>query len=106
MAQFIGAVMGQGGRASRLGSQASGLVVTANGWDIGARVTIEHEDGRDVVRVWRTGGSNNRTTSVLLAEYAEDKPLPLCVHAMGCYCAGHARGNKASEACDTREDAR
>ena len=36
----------------------------------------------------------------------EREPLPLCVQAMGCYCAGHARGNPASEACDTREDAR
>ena len=34
------------------------------------------------------------------------KALPLCVQAMGCYCAGHARGNPASETCDTREDAR
>jgi hypothetical protein len=31
------------------------------------------------------------------------KAKPLCVQAMGCYCAGHARGNKASEPCDTRE---
>jgi hypothetical protein len=29
--------------------------------------------------------------------------LPPCVLAMKCYCAGHARGNPASEACDTRE---
>ena len=28
---------------------------------------------------------------------------PLCVKAMRCYCAGHARGNPASEPCDTRE---
>ena len=31
--------------------------------------------------------------------------LPLCVRAMRCYCAGHARGNPASEPCDTREGA-
>ena len=31
------------------------------------------------------------------------KPLPLCVQAMRCYCAGHARGNPASEPCDTSE---
>lgn len=31
------------------------------------------------------------------------KALPLCVQAMKCLCAGHARGAKASAACDTRE---
>jgi len=30
--------------------------------------------------------------------------LPICVKAMGCYCAGHARGTQAvDEPCDTRE---
>ena len=33
-----------------------------------------------------------------------DMSLPLCAQAMGCYCAGHARGNAASEPCDTREE--
>lgn len=31
--------------------------------------------------------------------------LPPCVLAMRCYCAGHARGNPASEPCDTNEEA-
>jgi len=31
--------------------------------------------------------------------------LPQCVLAMGCYCAGHARGNPAGMACDTSEQA-
>lgn len=29
--------------------------------------------------------------------------VPPCAAAMGCLCAGHARGNSASEACDTTE---
>ena len=29
--------------------------------------------------------------------------LPPCVESMQCYCAGHARGNAASEPCDTSE---
>lgn len=28
---------------------------------------------------------------------------PLCARSMGCLCAGHARGNPASAACDTTE---
>jgi len=33
----------------------------------------------------------------------DDDALPPCVLAMRCYCAGHARGNAASEPCDTNE---
>jgi hypothetical protein len=29
--------------------------------------------------------------------------LPACAASMGCLCAGHARGNPASDACDTTE---
>jgi hypothetical protein len=29
--------------------------------------------------------------------------LPPCAESMGCLCAGHARGNAADAACDTRE---
>lgn len=31
------------------------------------------------------------------------QPIPACAEAMGCLCAGHARGNPADVACDTRE---
>ena len=30
--------------------------------------------------------------------------LPLCVQAMRCYCAGHARGNAVDAPCDTSEE--
>ncbi len=34
----------------------------------------------------------------------DDSPdLPLCVKAMGCYCAGHANEVPVDEPCDTRE---
>lgn len=32
-----------------------------------------------------------------------ERPIPPCLAAMGCLCAGHARGNPASAACDTSE---
>lgn len=35
----------------------------------------------------------------------DDDVLPPCVLTMRCYCAGHARGNPASEPCDTSEHA-
>ena len=34
----------------------------------------------------------------------EEPELPLCVQAMGCYCAGHARGNPVDVECDTSEE--
>lgn len=37
------------------------------------------------------------------AEPEESAAIPLCALAMGCLCAGHARGNPASDPCDTRE---
>jgi len=59
MAQFRGTIEGNRGEASRLGTKASGLTVTANGWDTGVRVELSHRAGRDVVLIYRTGGSNN-----------------------------------------------
>jgi len=68
MAQFRGTVTGSRGTASRLGTKVSGLTVTASGWNVGVRIEVSHEDGRDVVRVWRTGGSNNPRTLAQLAD--------------------------------------
>lgn len=104
MAQFRGTIQGQRGLASRLGTKDSGLVVTANGWDTGVTVELVHSGGVDEVRVYRTGGSNNSTGRLIAAWSDLNKSsLPLCVQAMGCLCAGHARGNDASEPCDTSE---
>ena len=59
MAQFMGYVKGQRGEATRLGSKNSGLVVRANGWDSGVRVTaFVDSEGRDVFSIHVTGGSN------------------------------------------------
>ncbi len=66
MAQFRGTLEGARGSASRLGHATSGLVVTARGWDVGVRVEATHEDGRDVFRVWRDGGSNGSSPVELL----------------------------------------
>lgn len=37
------------------------------------------------------------------AEPPTPSALPLCFVAMGCLCAGHARGNPVDAACDTNE---
>jgi hypothetical protein len=59
VAHFIGYVTGRSKTtASRLGTKSTGITARAQGWDIGARVTVNHVDGRDIVSVELTGGSN------------------------------------------------
>lgn len=69
MAQFIASIQGNRGESTRLGSKSSGISASASGWNIGARVRIDHVDGKDVVRVFRTGGSHGGT-STLIAEFS------------------------------------
>ena len=58
MAQFRGTIQGSRGEASRLGGKASGLHVTADGWNIGIEVRLFHLDGKDQIKIALTGGSN------------------------------------------------
>ena len=61
MARFRATAHGNRGQASRLGSTASGMVATVNGWDDGIKVIARVDaDGADVLDVYATGGSNAR----------------------------------------------
>ena len=68
MAQFRGYLEGNRGGVSRLGGKSSGLTVTADGWHSGVKVEAFHIDGKDVFRIYKTGGSNARINSELIAE--------------------------------------
>lgn len=59
MAQFRAEIQGARGRASRLGTKQSGMWAHVRGWDIGVRIDIMHRDGRDIIMVYKTGGSTN-----------------------------------------------
>jgi hypothetical protein len=72
MAQFYASIQDQAGPATRMGSKSSGIEGHVRGWNVGARVVVTHEDGHDVVRVYRTSGSNGGSTDELLAEFTED----------------------------------
>jgi hypothetical protein len=75
MAQFYGTIKGSRGEVSRLGTKNSGLTIRANGWDIGVRVEITHENGKDRVQVFRTTGSNENRTMCRLVDIVEgDQP--------------------------------
>ena len=75
MAQFRGTVEGNRSQASRLGTKNSGLVTSANGWNIGINVCLSHIDGEDHVRVFLTGGSNGRYSDKLIFE-AKESDIP------------------------------
>lgn len=51
MAQYFGSLQGQRGEATRLGSKASGLTVTAASWDGAIRVDLFERDGENHYRV-------------------------------------------------------
>lgn len=43
----------------------------ARGWDVGGKVHVFTRGGEDVVRLYRTSGSNGNEPDVLIAEFAE-----------------------------------
>jgi hypothetical protein len=70
MSQFYASIQGSRGEATRQGSKNSGIVGHVRGWNLGCRVEMSHEDGRDVCRVYRTGGSNGGG-EVFVAKFSE-----------------------------------
>ena len=60
MAQFRGTIQGGRGETSRLGHKSSGLLLQANGWDIGAEVSLRwnEQEQRDELCISLTHGSN------------------------------------------------
>jgi hypothetical protein len=83
MARFYASIQGNRGEATRMGTPNSGISAHVRGWNIGAHVQVDDEDGEDVVFVRATGGSNHRSipditlefkrheTGVLLARYRD-----------------------------------
>ena len=71
MEHFWGSIQGSRGKVTRLGTKRSGLTVEAQGWDIGARVEVEHDNQveADAVAVWITRGSNDNGEPVFLGRF-------------------------------------
>ncbi len=60
MSHFYGELKGSRGPTSRMGTPKSGLWAHVRGWNIGVDVTCRvDDDGRDIIDVWQTGGSNH-----------------------------------------------
>jgi hypothetical protein len=60
MAQFRGALQGNRGAVSRLGSKQTGLRASVRGWTAGVSVYAYHDEqtGEDVFKVREDGGSH------------------------------------------------
>ncbi len=69
MARFIGFLRGGRGEVSRLGTPSSGIVATAQGWDIGGEVTIHDANGVDIVEFTLTRGSRKAGSPVTIARF-------------------------------------
>lgn len=72
MARFRATIQGMRGEASRLGSENSGINVSARGWDIGVTVYgFVDKDGKDIFEVYQDGGSNGWGRGKMLARIVE-----------------------------------
>ena len=72
MAHFYASINGaRESIATKTGTKNSGMQAHVRGWNIGVDVRLSHENGKDVVRVYKTSGSNGRDKN-LIAEYTEE----------------------------------
>ena len=76
MAQFYGSINGQAKtQATRRGSKNSGMSAHIRGWNVGVYVVCSHVGGKDIIRVYKTGGSNQGINqginAPLVAEFTE-----------------------------------
>ena len=72
MAHFYAEIQGNRGEATRMGTPSSGIHGHVRGWDIGASVRCYvDEEGRDVVSVSITHGSNGHGTAKCLGQWVK-----------------------------------
>ena len=74
MARFYAEIEGNRGRASRQGTEKSGMWAHIRGWDVGVSVDCRaNDDGTDTIYVYETGGSNAGGRARLIAELTDRK---------------------------------
>jgi hypothetical protein len=71
---------------------------------IGYDVEIKQGDPSNIMRRARLAELERMNEAARTAAESEARAsLPPCARDMGCLCAGHARGNAATDACDATE---
>lgn len=68
------------------------------------------KDARGRPRRFSSRSKATKAAKLFIANYNQETIhahlrtfTPMCIASMGCLCAGHARGNPSTDACDTRE---
>lgn len=70
MARFHAKIKGNKGSTTRLGSKQSGMYGHLAGWNVGIKIfCFVDEEDNDIIKVWSTGGSNNKTSKQLLVSF-------------------------------------
>lgn len=73
MAHFYASINGaRESIATKTGTKKSGMSAHVRGWNVGVDVRLSHENGKDVVRVYKTSGSNGGISPQLITEYIEE----------------------------------
>jgi hypothetical protein len=76
MSHFYADIKGSRGEVTRQGTKQSGVHGHIRGWNVGVYVEIGYDEiaKKDVVKVYRTGGSNNPIGEPLV-EFEEGGPV-------------------------------
>jgi hypothetical protein len=74
MSHFYAEIQGNRGAATRGGSKDSGISGHIRGWSVGARVECYYDDetGKDIVKVYKTHGSNGSGNTELIAQFCNE----------------------------------
>ena len=73
MAHFYAEIKGSATTAAtRRGTKSGGLEGHLRGWNIGVKIYLGHYNGKDVISVYETSGSNNPNSGRLLVQIKEN----------------------------------
>ena len=74
MAHFYGEIQGNRGEATRMGTKNSGFRGHIRGWHIGVSIECSYNEelGKDVIRIYKTGGSAGYCSNEFITELIED----------------------------------
>ena len=74
MSHFYGNMKGAHGETTRCGTKNSGMRCYIRGWDVGVVIYLRHVNDKDIVDVYKTGGSHNAMMH-LLTSFTKDGQL-------------------------------
>ena len=74
MSQFYASVTGsRGTTATKTGDKSTGMTAHIRGWNIGVKVACTHDKktGKDIIRVYKTSGSQGAKSNEFIGEYID-----------------------------------